>query len=226
MIGLSAMLAERGLMLRGGFHFDAGEEAPTGPGGGKARSLLLVGNAGTAMWREFSAWLDRQPDIMAHPLDTWGAEVIDAIAARVGARAVYPSQRPWQPFQQWAMRAEGLRASPLGILIHPRFGLWHAWRAALVFDAEIPIQVPEKLSHPCDSCVEKPCLNSCPVGAYSAAGFDVARCAGHARSAAGHACREAGCLARNACPVGADMRHGPAQQAFHMAAFLSAHPAD
>ncbi|MFZ1682062.1 MAG: hypothetical protein WAT70_13670 [Rhizobiaceae bacterium] len=220
------MLAERGLMLRGGFRFDAGEEAPAGPGGGTARSLLLVGNAGTGMWREFSAWLDRQPDIMADPLDTWSAEVIDAVAARIGARAVYPSQRPWQPFQRWAMRAEGLRASPTGVLIHPRFGLWHAYRAALLLDVEIPIQAPEELNHPCATCVEQPCLSSCPVGAYSVSGFDVARCAGHAGTAAGHACREAGCLARNACPVGADMRSPAAQQAFHMAAFLSAHPAD
>lgn len=226
MIGLPAMLAERGLMLRGGFHFDAGEEAPPGPDGGRARSLLLVGNAGPGMWREFSAWLDRQPDIMADPLDTWSAEVIDVIAARVGARAVYPSQRPWQPFQQWAMRAEGLRASPMGVLVHPEYGPWHAWRAALLFADEVPIQAPEKLSHPCDGCVEQPCLTSCPVNAFSDSGFDVARCSGHAGSAAGHACREAGCLARNACPVGADMRYGAAQQAFHMAAFLSAHPAD
>ena len=44
------------------------------------------------------------------------------------------------------------------------------------------------------------------------------------RFVAGRACREGGCLARHACPVGAAAAHAPAQAAFHMAAFLAARP--
>jgi len=33
---------------------------------------------------------------------------------------------------------------------------------------------------------------------------------------------EGGCLARRACPVGAEHAHQPAQAAFHMRAFLAA----
>ena len=31
------------------------------------------------------------------------------------------------------MRAEAVAPSPLGILIHPDYGLWHAYRGALAF---------------------------------------------------------------------------------------------
>ena len=69
------------------------------------------------------------------------------------------------------MRAEGLKPSPLGILMHPEYGLWHAYRGALLFDVEISIQVPHEPIHLCDLCIGKPCLKSCPVDAYSDAGF-------------------------------------------------------
>ena len=29
------------------------------------------------------------------------------------------------------MRAEGLKPSPLGVLVHPDFGLWHGYRGAI-----------------------------------------------------------------------------------------------
>lgn len=219
---LSERLAPYGLALRGGFPFAASEDAPPGPSGKPAKMLLLVGNVGPAMWREFTTWLDRQPDIMAEPLDTWTAETVGGLAAEFGARAVYPFETPWQPFQRWAMRAEGLKPSPLGVLMHPDYGLWHAYRAALLFDVEIPIQAPRATIHSCDQCVGKPCLTTCPVGAYSLTGFDVAACAAHLNSPGVEARPHRGCSARNACPVGGAFRYPPAQQAFHHAAFLRA----
>lgn len=149
----------------------------------------------------------------------WSREIIGAAATRFKARAVSPSDRPYLPFQQWAMRAEGLVPSPLGILMHPEYGLWHAYRGALLFDAEIMNQDAEKPIHLCDLCVGKPCLKSCPVGAYSEAGFAHEDCLSHVRGA-GKACREAGCLDRNACPHGTAYRYGQDAQAFHMAAFM------
>ncbi|MBK8457682.1 MAG: 4Fe-4S dicluster domain-containing protein [Phyllobacteriaceae bacterium] len=220
--GLSDCLGELGLSLRGGFVFADGEDAPAGPAGAPAKSLLLIGNGGGAMWREFSAWLDRQPDIMADPLDSWTVETIGGLAAHYGARAVYPNDRPWHPFQRWAMRAEGLKASPLGVLMHPEYGLWHAYRAALLFDVELSIQAPQAMNHPCDQCVDQPCLTACPVGAYSLSGFDAAACAAHLRSADIEERPHGGCSARNACPVGAAYRYAPAQQAFHKRAFMRA----
>ena len=118
------------------------------------------------------------------------------------------------------MRAEGLRPSPLGILMHPEYGLWHAYRGALLFDVEISIQAPREVIHLCDLCVGKPCLKSCPVDAYSASGFAYQTCRDHVRGPSGGPCRDGGCLDRNACPYGTRYRYAPQAQAFHMAAFV------
>lgn len=216
---LRSALSAHGLMLRGGFNFLPEDKAPPGPSGKPARAVLLIGNAGQAMWPNFTAWLDRQPDVMADPLDCWSAEVIDAAAWRARGRAVYPNDRPFPPFQRWAMRAEGLKPSPLGILMHPDHGLWHAYRGALLFDDEIAIQAPQKLIHLCDTCAEKPCLSACPVSAFSDAGYDVKSCRDYLKTREGQACMAGGCKARIACPVGQEYTHMAEQARFHMAAF-------
>jgi hypothetical protein len=207
-------LAAHGLIPRGGFVFGNDEPAP-------ARTVLLVGNAGADYWPHFSRWREGQPAGLADPLDTWSRKVLGDIASRFAARAVSPSDRPFAPFQQWAMRAEGLRASPLGILMHPRYGLWHAFRGALLFDREIVLPPVASVRHPCETCADRPCLRACPVEAFSPSGFAYEACRAHVRGPKGAACREGGCLARNACPVGADHRYPADVQAFHQAAFVS-----
>jgi hypothetical protein len=217
---VSRALEPHGLLLRGGFNFAPDEAAPVGPSNSPAKSVLLVGQAGGAPWPHFLRWRQAQPQEPSNPLDTWSREIIDDVARQFGARAVSPSDRPYLPFQQWAMRAEGLRPSPLGILMHPEYGLWHAYRGALLFDVEIPIQPPETVIHLCDLCDGKPCLKSCPVGAYSADGFAYQACLDHVRGPSGEPCRTRGCLDRNACPYGAAYRYPADEQAFHMAAFM------
>ncbi|RWM80439.1 MAG: hypothetical protein EOR81_09285 [Mesorhizobium sp.] len=205
-------------MLRGGFNFAGGEEAPSGLSGAAARSVLLVGQAGAAPWSPFLRWKEGQSRPIANPLDTWSRDVIGAVAEKFGARAVSPSDRPYLPFQQWAMRAEGLKQSPHGILMHPQYGLWHAYRGALLLEDAIELSEPRDVVHLCDTCLEKPCLKSCPVDAYSADGFAHETCLAHVRGQKGAPCRTGGCFDRNACPYGA-YRYPPQVQAFHMAAF-------
>lgn len=223
---LSAALAPHGLIPRGGFAFAPDEDAPVDAFGASARGVILIGHGGAAHWRRFCDWRSAQPPDLADPLDTWSRTVIGAVAAQLGARAVFPSERPYMPFQQWAMRAEGLRPSPLGVLMHPVFGLWHAYRGALLFDdlaaehLQASIQPAAEPIHHCDRCVGKPCLKSCPVNAYSADGFDYPGCRVHVRGVDGAACRERGCLDRNACPQGIAYRYPDDMQAFHMAAFV------
>jgi epoxyqueuosine reductase QueG len=119
------------------------------------------------------------------------------------------------------MRAEGLRPSPLGVLMHPQYGLWHAYRGALLFDAELSFPKTGTPVHLCDSCDGKPCLKACPVGAYSEAGFAYEDCLAHVRGPKGSACRSGGCLDRNACPYGTAYRYPAEAQAFHMTAFAA-----
>jgi hypothetical protein len=219
LVGIASALAAHGLVPRGGLVFGPQDDAPAGPSGRPAKSALLVGNAGSRMWPHFSAWRDGQGQVLADPLDTWSRTVIGEVARNFGARVVSPSDRPHLPFQKWAMRAEGLRASPLGILMHPKYGLWHAYRGALLFDTELPEASAPSAVHVCDACVEKPCLKSCPVGAHSAAGFAHEHCLAHVRGAGGEPCRTKGCLDRNACPHAAEHRYPADMQAFLMAAF-------
>jgi hypothetical protein len=215
----SNLLGKAGLIVRSGFNFNEGETAPQ-MRGRPARSVILIGHGGGGFWTQFAMWLEGRHPTPANPLDTWSREVIDDVAELCGASAVYPSDIPYLPFQQWAMRAEGLKPSPLGILMHPHFGLWHAYRGALLFDHELDIAPVENVIHPCDRCDGKPCVNSCPVDAFSASGYAVEDCRAHVASPDGYACRNAGCLDRNACPYAAEYRYSAAQQAFHMSAFL------
>jgi hypothetical protein len=183
------------------------------------RTLAVIGNAGSSIWPHFIAWRKMQPEDLVDPLDTWSKSVITPIAEQLGGRAVFPSDRPYLPFQQWATRATGMKQSPLGILIHPVYGLWHAFRGAITFGAETLIQEPETLSHPCDLCDGKPCLSACPVNAFSKAGYDVAACRSHLASGAGEPCMRGGCLARRACPVGQEYAYTKEQMQFHMREF-------
>ena len=227
---LDAGLAQHGLCRRG-WVFPDKAAAPALASGGAASAICLVGHAGGDFWPVFEAWRARHRDA-ADPLDSWSKAVIAPLAKAAGGEAVFPSDKPWHPFQAWAMAAEGLKPSPLGLLIHPVYGLWHGYRGALLFGAEAlarlgpPDLMPagdagaEASDHPCDSCADKPCLSACPVKAFDADGFDVSSCRAYLKTDAGrNGCMTSGCLARDACPVGRMHRYSAAQIRFHMAAF-------
>lgn len=211
---IRAAFAPHGIFVRGIVPF--GDDGPE-MAGGRARSVVLLGNIGGSIWHPFSQWRRCHPDA-ADPLDAWSMEVIRPVAEAAGGTAWFPSERPWQPFQQWAMRAEGLRPSPLGILIHPDYGLWHGYRGALGFLEAIDHPAVAARPHPCETCLDKPCLASCPAGAVTIDRFDVPACRTYLAGEGESTCMQAGCLARNACPVGAEHRYPAGQLRFHMAA--------
>ncbi|WP_102961123.1 hypothetical protein [Mangrovicella endophytica] len=219
---IAARLAAFGLCLRGGFRPDAEEALPPMPDGSAPATLLLVGNAGPDLWRVFTTSPEFD-DGHSDALDRWSQRVLTSIAEAIGAAAYFPfGGPPHLPFQQWAKRSEPLHPSPLGLLIHPRFGLWHAYRGALALGHAVDLPPCPPLPSPCESCRGRPCLTACPVGAFTGAGYDVGRCRAYARGPEGEGCRSGGCRARLACPFGQDAAYGSEQMAFHMRAFLEA----
>lgn len=182
------------------------------------RFVILIGNAGPAMYERFAR--ERDPDCDA--LDDWTRDAVTRLGRDVSADALFPFDRPYPPILTWARKAGAGFISPLGLNIHGTYGLWHAFRAALLFPVEIGLPLHESGPHPCESCADKPCLSACPVEAFSPGSYDTMSCAGHIASSAGKTCMETGCLARHACPVGQDFAYAPAQAQFHMKAFLKA----
>ena len=184
------------------------------------RTIVLAGMVGRNGWDAFSA-SPEAGDGLADPLDRWSRRLIESRARELGGMALFPfGGPPFLPFQRWAQRAEPVHSSPIGLLIHPYYGLWHSYRGALAFREELNVSASAAVPSPCETCTGRWCLSACPVGAFSNAGYDVGACAGHLRSAAGGDCMSGGCLARRACPVGAEHAHGPEQAGFHMRAFM------
>lgn len=184
-----------------------------------ARFVILIGNAGPDMFRRFA----RERDPSRDGMDDWTRDTVEVLAHDLDARAVYPFDMspPW-PFLTWARRGGAGHVSPLGLNIHPTYGLWHAYRAALLFPVAFDLGLQRPGPHPCEACESKPCLSACPVGAFDGTRYDVPACFSHIASDAGTACMSRGCLARHACPVGQGFAYAPAQAQFHMRAFLRA----
>lgn len=220
-----ATLQPLGLHALGVCPAEPSDRLPMLAGGRLAKSIVLVGNIGSSIWSVFKAsaeFHDARPD----PLDRWSRRVGGAIASRLGGHAVYPFEGPpYWPFQTWAARGGETSVSPLAVLIHPRFGLWHAFRFALVFEQPCqPARVGVAAESPCLGCTAQPCLAACPVGAFGDHAYKLDACMAHLHRADA-ACPSQGCLARRACPVGTQFTYTPEHLRFHMKAFMAARPA-
>ena len=209
---LTAELDPYGLILRGGIHLKKDESQTP-------QTLILVGNIGSEMWEPFS----REDSGSSDPLDHWTRQVVEPIAAQFGAEAYFAFEGPpYHPFQHWAMQAEYVFQSPIGPLIHPKYGLWHAYRAALVFDEVLEFPNQEQAANPCDSCEDKPCLSTCPAGAFTTEIYDIPSCVEYLKTSAGETCLTKNCAARRACPIGKEYQYNNIQSKHHMSAFFKA----
>ncbi len=210
-----------GFAFRGAFYPNAQDHVPESLLAGGKGTVLLFGNIGSSMWPAFSKGRIDEPDAM----DQWTRRTVEklvpGLTEAIGpSAALFPfGSPPHHPFQKWAMRAGSVFSSPLGPLIHPVYGMWHAYRTAIVCSSVLDIEVRKKVSSPCDSCVDKPCLSTCPVSAFGPDGLDLVACANHMASDLGKDCLSGNCLARRACPIGQDYIYSSEQSRFHMQIF-------
>lgn len=178
--------------------------------------LVLIGSSGRGLWAALQAalWLDGRPD----PVDTW----CEAAVGRWGDRELGDGWRPlWPNAEEHPIPVTALaelsgwsHRSRMGLGVHPRHGLWFAWRAVVVTDRPLELSRPVPTTSPCDACADAPCVSRCPGGATGGeAGMDIGLCFAE-RTRPGAACAHR-CGARLACPVGADHRYSAAQIEHH-----------
>ena len=145
------------------------------------------------------------------------------MADQLGGRVLFPfGGPPYHPFIEWARKAEGLANSRLGMLIHPRYGLWHAYRFAIAFSRDFDDRDNADTVNRdiCTSCKEQPCLAACPVEAFSGDSYDVDSCFSYLESRSQSPCRQVTCQARRACPYGTEFQYDDAHARFHMDAYV------
>lgn len=179
------------------------------------RSLALLAPDGAAFWPRFTAspeYQDGAPD----PMDRWSARVIGALAQDLGGEAAFPFGQPHRPFFDWALRSGRCHPSPVWMLVHDRMGLWTSFRGAIALPDPVEAAAPQP--SPCLPC-PRPCATACPVGALTAAGYDVPACHAFLDTPAGADCLSQGCAVRRACPAGEGYGRLGSQSAWHMRQF-------
>lgn len=221
---LDEMLNNLGMEILGDFLAGSGEITSFATAN-IAYTGILIASCGSQMWPHFyksSEFEDAEGD----PLNRWSARVLGAIAQQFDAKLALPFKKPYQPFQQWAERAGGLTRSPLGMLIHPVYGLWFGLRGVLFFPTDqvdlsqlMRTKSSDSAHDICGACLDKPCLKACPVNAFGDDGLNVNACFSHLDSIAAPDCMSTGCAARAACPVAPGHTYGSDQLQFHMRAF-------
>ena len=181
------------------------------------QSIVVFGNYGRGLWEAFLNDIKQHPQHLSqhqHPLDDFVLRNIQK------SDPSPPSSRRWircaadeKTFVDFRMLAHhaGLGCiSPVGLLIHPEFGLWTGFRAALLSTQKIPLSPPSV--DVCTSCATKVCISSCPAQAVQTTGWSVQKCADfHQQSTLCHG----RCHARLECPIGSSYKHGKLQHEYH-----------
>ncbi len=175
--------------------------------------IILMGNGGQALWRSIPSAQWQQAD----PIDQYSRDTALEFAGRALAeddyRVIYPGDTPLS-LQQLGSIAGWHTPSPLGIGMHPKWGLWYAYRAVLLTNDPLPEIVSPASPSPCETCSGKPCLSICPAKALSAtSAIDMTACAGH-RLTPRSSCADR-CLARLGCPVATEQRYTLDQIQYH-----------
>ncbi len=189
-----------------------------------ARSIVVVGNGGGAFWAAFKRHLQENPGWGAreHPLDDFTRMVVER---EISGALITPGMRPAivYPFMCGGPaldfialgRVAGLCGPGVaGVGLHPGYGPWIAFRAALLA-GELIDEPGEALDFdPCPACSTRACVSACPAGAVSfPAGWNVPACAVY-RVEAEPDCAPR-CHSRCACVLGPEHRYPNDELAYH-----------
>ncbi|MEM7539270.1 MAG: hypothetical protein AAF639_44345 [Chloroflexota bacterium] len=181
--------------------------------------LVLLGNAGTQLWTSLIQSSAGPTNYLAddNPVDQYSSHIatrfIHNHLGNAATHILYPGNT-YVSLIQLGELAGWSHSSPLGQGIHPTYGLWFAYRVLFVTEAELPIASVQHSESPCITCVDKPCISTCLAKAiHPDDAFNIPACYGH-RLAENSSCVDR-CLARLACPIGAEHRYALAQIQHH-----------
>jgi len=188
----------------------------------------VIGNGGPDFWQKFKAhaaenpgWWDRED-----PLDDFTRDIIDKEIVTpirrldLSCTAVYPfGSPPTLNFMQLAMLAGLASRSIIGVVVHPLFGPWIAFRAALLLDCELDNLGDASGFDPCPTCRTRACIAACPASAVSyPSGWDIPRCLSHRVEAYPDCATQ--CHARVACVLSPEHRYPDDELAYHQSRAL------
>jgi epoxyqueuosine reductase len=174
--------------------------------------LMLIGHGGRQLWEVLQARSMQGAD----PIDTFAREQVEQLFAPHGTlagrrfRILFPGTLPVS-LQRLGELAGWHHAAPFFVGVNRVWGSWFAYRAVAVADTALPVTPRMEGASPCDSC-EAPCISACPANALDD-GYNLMACLAY-RKQEGSSCEDR-CLARNACPVGAEHRYTEAQTSYH-----------
>ncbi|HKM99533.1 MAG TPA: hypothetical protein VJX23_03385 [Candidatus Binataceae bacterium] len=196
-----------------------------------AKSIIVIANGGGALWAALKNHADRNPGWWnrEHPLDDFTCTIVEnelVPAARgAGSRCavVYPFMQGKSTLNFVELGKAAALAGPsiLGVLVHPRFGPWIAFRAAILVDDLIDAPGEARGFDPCPTCVPRSCIAACPTGAVAfPSGWDIPRCLTY-RIESEPDCASR-CHARAACVIGPEHRYPDDELAHHQKRALRA----
>lgn len=179
------------------------------------RQLILIGHRGRDLWNT----LQKRGMHGEHPIDEFVTECVAAwMTGPLQGHAwcqVFPGAHP-VGLQRLGALAGWHHPSPFWVGVDAEWGSWFAYRAVVLADTQLALTPRRELPSPCDSCADKPCIAACPAGALASertGSWRLQTCLDF-RKRPQSPCEDR-CLARNACPVGAEHRYAEEQVAYH-----------
>ena len=193
-------------------------------------SFLLLGHAGSDFWQAF-----KQSNIKgSDPVDRFSREVSERALQKcfpdIARKCVFPSDDCSINLMALGKAFGWHYASPLGMGIHRKYGLWSAYRALWWLDTEdlksSGIMSVQPLSEPsdteqllpakdiCAECKTQECVTACPAEAVMYQTIpNLSKCADYRLEDASNCAST--CLSRMACPYAAKYRYTQEQVSYH-----------
>jgi len=176
------------------------------------RQLIMFGHVGRRLWD----CVQSEGIKTDSPIDEYSVRTVSDwfrnAAPMAHFRFVFPIGLPngkHAGLQRLGMLAGWHHPSPFFVGVNARFGSWYAYRAVILTNTTFPPSETQDLGNPCLNCESKPCIDACGGSALISGKMDMDAC--HQQRLRDNSPCALGCLARLACPAGAEYRYEDSQ---------------